>query len=481
MMKRLLCFLVLVIATMTASQSFATSVETGLLSKSGDGDAIYSVVWSGEFTTTYTATPYTGLSATYVDSLGIVRNTSLTFIKGSEVMVSPNCPVNAGVYTVVAKPFLTGDSLDQASATATLTILPATLSIDNSVIIITKFYDGNNIAEVSDKGTVNGLLGYDWVNHQVDAYFDNPNVGSDKDVTVFYSISGPKAANYVLAASQKTLNHGAILEDMRADTTYGGENGVNQGIEVAAYGYCAGNGSIVYHLISGNPNQYKIDFDDPAFPDVNWTNLTTPGNTGTIDINFPVGIATGDYAATLNFRDVNYPSLVSPGIRLSLHINLPETYVVPLFSDVIALIDTCHCLTDVQWYHREAGETLWTLIPGANDYVYQQEGGLTGEYFVSCKMNGMDTYTCPQQDMTNLINDNPVSVKVYPNPTTGNVTVNINNSSNASHLMSIINEAGVVIETVSFDGDTTTIDMSRYNNGRYIVSVDGYAVKIVRN
>lgn len=479
-MKRLLHFLVLMIATMTVSQSYAKSVETILPSKSGDGDAIYSVTWSGEFTTNYTASPYSGISATYVDTFGITRNTSLTFIKGSEVLVTPYYPVNAGVYTVVAKPLVAGDSLDQTTATTTLTILPATLSIENSVVVITKFYDGNDVAAVSSTGNLNGLLGNDMLHHFVEAHFDNPNIGSEKDVTVTFSVSGSTAGNYIVEPAQKILHHGAIIEDMRADTNYGGQ-GVNQGIEVAAYGYCAGSGSIVYHLLSGNPDQYKLVFDDPAIADVNWTNLATPGATGTIDINFPVGLASGDYGATLTFRDHNYPSLVSPQIRLSLHVNLPETYVMPLFNDVIALVDTCHCLTDVQWYHRETGDTQWNLIPGANDYVYYQEGGLTGEYFVSCKMNGADTYTCPQQDMSTLITENPVSVKAYPNPTAGNVTVNITNSRSASHQLSIIDAAGVTIDSLSFDGDSTTIDMSRFNRGRYIISVDGYAVKIVRN
>lgn len=480
MMKRLLSILALLIATLATSQTLVAA-GTDNASKSGDGVPVYSVVWAGEFTTTYTASPYTGLSATYVDTFGVVRNTSLVFTKGSEVWVSPFCPTNAGVYTVVARPFIVGDSLDQISATTTLTILPATVSINNSVVSITKFYDGNTVAEVANHGTVEGLLGYDQLTPYVQANFDSPNIGSEKDVTVTFSVTGAKASNYIVEPSQKILHHGAIIEDMRADTNYGGANGVNQGVEVAAYGYCSGNGSIVYHLISGNPDQYKIDFDDPAIADVNWTNLTTPGITGSIDINLPIGLATGDYGATLSFRDHTYPTLVSPGIRLSLHVNLPETYVMPLFNDVIALIDTCHCLTDVQWYHREVGETQWTLIPGANDYVYQQEGGLTGEYFVSCKMNGIETYTCPQQDMTNLIDENAISVKAYPNPTAGIVTVAIENSSRINHVLTVINEAGIILESISFEGDTATIDMSHFNAGRFIVSIDGYVVKIIRN
>ncbi|MBQ3949994.1 MAG: T9SS type A sorting domain-containing protein, partial [Bacteroidales bacterium] len=277
------------------------------------------------------------------------------------------------------------------------------------------------------------------------------------------------------------IHNGAIIEDMRPDPTYGGQNGYNQGLEVEAYGYCSGTAAIQYHLVSGNPDQYRLLFDDPAFANVNWTNLTTPGPTGTININIPAGIVTGDYTATLNFRDHNYPTLISPAIRISFHVNLPETYVMPLFDDVIALVDTCQCLTDIQWYHRETGDPQWTLIPGANNYFYQQEGGLTGEYFVSCRMNGVATFTCPQQDMNTLISEEPVSVKMYPNPTAGEVSVTITNATSVNHTLRVTNTAGVVLEDRAFEGNTTTIDMSRYQRGSYIVSIDGNVVRVIRN
>jgi len=480
MMKHLLRFLVFVAAIATSSQAFASTFDAASPSRSGDGITAYNVVWSGNQTTTYTATPYSGLSATYVNDMNVTMSTTLTFTNGSEVFVAPNYPTNAGVYTVTATPVVAGDSLNPSSATVTLTILPAKVTVENCAVVITKFYDGNDVAEITDNGTLTGILGNDVLTHSVEAHFDNPNIGSDKDVTITYTLSGASLANYQLPSNTKVLHHGAIIEDMRPDPAYGGSV-YNQGLEVEAYGYCAGGGTIVYHLLSGNPDQYKLVFDNAAFSNVNWTTLSSPGRTGSININIPAGIATGDYTATLTFRDHNYPTLISPAIRVRFHVNLPETYVMPLFSDVIALVDTCHCLADIQWYHREAGETQWTLIPGANDYYYQQEGGLTGEYFVSCTMNGIATFTCPQQDMNTLISDQPVSVKAYPNPTTGNVTVSIANSQSPSHTLSIVNEAGIVMETVIFEGESTTIDMSRYNRGRYVVSVDGRAVKIVRN
>lgn len=471
MMKRLLTFMVLLTVAMTAANA-------ALPSRSGDGANNFEVVWSGDLTTTYTATPYTGLTATYFDALGFEQNTTLTFVNGSEVFVSPNYPTNAGVYTVTATPIVAGDTLDPATATVTLTILPAKVSAENCVIVTTKFYDGNNVAEVLNIGVLTGILGNDNLTHTVEAHYDTPNVGSEKDITITYSLFGTSVANYQFRNPQKVIHNGAILEDMRPDTSYGG-HGINEGIEVEAYGYCSGSGSIEYHLVSGNPDQYRIIFDNPAMPDVNWTNISTPGQTGTININIPAGIATGDYTGTLSFRDHNYPTLISPGIRVSFHVNLPETYVMPLFNDVIALVDTCHCLTDIQWYHRETGAAQWDAIDGANDYYYRQEGGLTGEYFVSCKMNGVDTYTCPQDDVETLYGSQ-AQVKVAPNPVQNTAVVTIENSELTNHDMRITNFMGQEVERGSFEGDHTTINMDGYMSGNYIITVDGIAVKVMK-
>ena len=264
-----------------------------------------------------------------------------------------------------------------------------------------------------------------------------------------------------------------ILESYSTDAAFG-ENG----IEVEAYGYCAGPGAVRYRLSSGQPNEYRLAFAHAAFPAADWTPITTPGS---IDIEVPAGLVTGDYSATLQFRHSSWPELTSAAIPVVIHVNLPETYVQPLFNDVIALVDTCQCLTDVQWYHREAGETEWTLIPGANDYYYHQEGGLTGEYFVSAKMNGVETYTCPQSDMGTLITDGNITLTAYPNPTASVVTLTLDGSRRASHEVRVLTTTGIELERRSFEGDSLRMDLSAYPRGSYIVSVDGMAVRVIRN
>ena len=261
---------------------------------------------------------------------------------------------------------------------------------------------------------------------------------------------------------------------------------IEEGIEVYAYGYCDGSGySLRYHLNSGNPDQYKIDFDDSRFEDVNWTNLTTPGKDGTIDIEIPVDMPTGDYTFTATFRDSRFDWLESAPLNVTFHVNLPETYVTPMFDNTIALVDTCNCFTDIQWYHRADASEAWQPIAGATGYYYRPADGskLTGEFFVQAKMNGVPTYTCGQADMQTLYGadkQQKAIVKAFPNPVVNTTTVSIEHSDNWEHALRVVNLMGVEIINTTFEGDRTTIDLDGHAQGNYMISVDGIVVKVMK-
>ncbi|MBQ5566212.1 MAG: T9SS type A sorting domain-containing protein, partial [Clostridia bacterium] len=258
---------------------------------------------------------------------------------------------------------------------------------------------------------------------------------------------------------------------------------VQNGFEINTYGYCNDNSyRLKYYLLSGEPDQYKVEFDDNRFFDVDWTELATVGPEGTIDLDIPADIPTGDYNMKVTFRNSNYTTFDSEPIEVSFHVNLPETYTVPLYDNVIALVNTCECFTDVQWYHRDNSNADWQAISGATGYYYRQVGGLTGEYFVSAKMNGVSTYTCPQTDVKTLYGapKKVAKVRVSPNPIENNATVSIEDTENLEHSLRIINVMGNVIEVRTFNGNSTSIDMGAYPTGSYMINVDGIGVKVIR-
>ncbi len=129
---------------------------------------------------------------------------------------------------------------------------------------------------------------------------------------------------------------------------------------------------------------------------------------------------------------------------------------VALFDDVMAVVDTCECLTDIQWYWRANSTDQWKAIEGATGYYYKQAGGLSGEYFIHAKMNGIDTYTCPQEDLSLYADGKRAKVTAYPNPVQSTTTVTIENSYRFEHDMRIVNLMGNEVLNTTFEGNTTT-------------------------
>ena len=373
----------------------------------------------------------------------------------------------------------------------TLTVNKAHVYVSDAEAQIAKFADGHANAVVLQQGTLNGIKLNDPIAHVTTAAFSSADVAENLTITLFYELTGDAALlnNYNLdPTSDIFTTEGVIIEPFIPDNEEKPEDQeatVNEGIEIYAYGYCDGSGySLKYHLESGNPDQYKIDFADSRFTDVDWTNLEITGKDGTIDIEIPVDLPTGDYTMTVYFRDSRFDWLESRQFNVTFHVNLPETYVRPLFDNVIALVDTCNCLTDIQWYWRANSSEPWQPIEGANGYYYHADGKLTGEYFVSAKMNGEPTYTCGQADMETLYGEGqqaqaPV-VRAYPNPVVNTTTVTIENSDAAEHTLRIVNLMGAEVLSATFEGTETKVEMGSFVQGNYMISVDGVTVKVLK-
>ena len=62
-------------------------------------------------------------------------------------------------------------------------------------------------------------------------------------------------------------------------------------------------------------------------------------------------------------------------------------------------------------------------------------------------------------------------VEMYPNPTTGLVTININNNEFTSGTVKVVNSYGAVIETTNISNTMHVLDMSSYSAGLYFITV----------
>lgn len=445
----------------------------------------YPVTWkvsgtdagTDNYSTVYTGTAFDQLTGVYTDDNSNEVEANLTFIKGNDTVRTPDYPVNAGVWAVTANPVNPAYLL--ANNTFTLTITPAALTVSGVVVDSVKFYDGSRMANVTNRGGVSGVVGNDVVEYSVIAMYDTPEVGEGKIITATYSVVGDLGTNYVFGTNNDTLTrNGIIVEAIVPDNNFGD---TNTGIQVDATGYCIGNGIISYQLTSGNPDQYKLSFSDQAFADTNWQTITTAGQ---IEIDVPEGVEPGTYDVTIVFGDSRFPQLVSNPVTVSFNVNLPETYTMPLFSDVIALVDTCHCFTDIHWFHSTDNGATWTEITEAhNQYYWQEEPALTGQYRVVATMSGRTVVTCPQTDVTTLIVDEQspeASVEAYPNPATDQVTLRVNGSAARTHTLRVMSVMGLTIESRVFEGNEAKVDLRGLQAGNYVVSVDGIVVRVIK-
>ena len=443
----------------------------------------YTVEWNiPSATVTYNAEPVAGIYATYTHEEGtdtaILRYTNIaTGFTSEEAMY-------AAEYKITALSLSEDFFLDTATVTNYLTILKAGVTAAGFEVETEKFYDGNDTAVITTMATISGVLGNDEVLLDMDnvhAHFNDATVGENKSIIVYYAITGAEADNYALDTNAVLVStDGAILTPI----TYDDDTAAN-GIAVNAMGYCAGNDTIRYFLKSGNPDEYNLIFSDKAvaqhFVNAGWTAIdaTMPG---IILIDIPVDAANGFYTAKLLFRNSTHPNMVSDTATIGFYVNLPKTYTMPLFSDVIALVDTCNCFTDIRWLHSADGGQTWDSV-AADVYYYQEEGGLTGQYRVVAKMNGMPVASCAQDDVETLLADmqeEPATVNVYPNPAADFASISIDNTRAASHTLRVMSIMGVEMVNTTFNGNSYRLDLSGFAKGSYTVSVDGIVVRVIK-
>lgn len=128
---------------------------------------------------------------------------------------------DAGTYPIVPAG-VKAENYEITFKNGTLTVSPKTLTVTAGNLKITKIYDGTNNAGVAAENTKLGLEGV--VNNDnvqvsyttIGAYAD-ANVGSSKAVTISgLSLSGEKAGNYTISATEQQITAGEIT---KADLT----------------------------------------------------------------------------------------------------------------------------------------------------------------------------------------------------------------------------------------------------------------------
>ena len=78
--------------------------------------------------------------------------------------------------------------------------------------------------------------------------------------------------------------------------------------------------------------------------------------------------------------------------------------------------------------------------------------------------------------------NNPAVFNIYPNPTEGNVYVDLNLNTEDNVRIRVLNSLGKVVETIERDNvvqDKFTIDLSNYSVGIYLIETKIGSEKVV--
>jgi hypothetical protein len=164
-----------------------------------------------------------------------------------------------------------------------------------------------------------------------------------------------------------------------------------------------------YSILTGVPTKYKLTFSDASIAagmvNVDYTNLATNAENGTIPLDISAVVKGGAYQGTLLMSDNQ--GIESTGYTFSFNINVPANLIMYKFKNVIFIDDNINRSTSFQWYKNGVE------IPGATKQFYMDSAGLVGYYSVKLTTaKGEIVYTC--EKAFNI----PLSKKVlvYPNP-----------------------------------------------------------------
>ena len=170
----------------------------------------------------------TGSNALVVnDGVGSTATFSITPVGTN---LSGSGQVVVGGYNVISSNFsTTGSNFLGSAVVGSLTVHPMTLSATQLGIAgVSRVYNGSSSivgVPLNTNPTLSAVLSGDNVSVSGTGYFDNPNVGVGKAITLNVSLTGADAANYALSSNQLTSNTGTITQ--LASVTYVGASGGN--------------------------------------------------------------------------------------------------------------------------------------------------------------------------------------------------------------------------------------------------------------
>jgi hypothetical protein len=178
----------------------------------------------------------------------------------------------------------------------------------------------------------------------------------------------------------------------------------------------------------------------------------------------------GDYTVE---ADMNGCKAVSDGQNLTFEDAPEKPFVYAIGDNMWYLVCSDSTAEQYKWYYND------NLIQGATNYIYVANKKL-GKYYVSIAnekgcFTFSDTITIPLGS-TSLSDLDPFAgMKIYPNPTSGLITIEMENQLYGDLFLSVISGNGQEIIKKKFDKTTTrstfSLDLSGRSKGIYFIKL----------
>ncbi len=270
---------------------------------------------------------------------------------------------NSANYTVAGTANLTAD------------ILPCQISAEGIVVSILRMEGEGNDASILVQPVISGIAGNDDVTITAVAKFDNNEPGENKTITVYYTITGADAENYIVPESFVYSTEGKILEETVINP--GGEN-EDEFFSVNGDGYCPGDtAGLTFELGKGSPVAYKVICSEKekkqGFKNIEWDNIPEDG---VLPFSIPENCEPGKYSFGIVMK--NELGVETEVMNVVITVNLSELWIDDMFVDMITLVDPegKYANMTYQWYKNNE-PILNATLP-----YYYEEGGLNGYYYL---------------------------------------------------------------------------------------------------
>lgn len=362
------------------------------------------------------------------------------------------------------------DPLPDSSMVADIVRRP--LSAEGARVRLCKEYDATTAATLLQGANATNLVAGDIVTLTTLAEYDTPDTGHNKTIFLTFAFADNSATqrNYSLPDTIVYSHVGKIIlpTELAILSTTSGE------FALTTDGACMGDiAEANYRVTQGEPVVYYISFT-PEFQALGFSNVDSVALPGTgegtfLPIQIPSNCPFGHYYADITFLN---EAEVSVTYRFPFTVNYSSDYMTAIFEDVVSIVNTEEIFSTYQWYHNGLP------IEGATLPYYQEEGGLTGTYFVRVNIGTpTEGRTCDKSFNTRAATK---SVKVSPNPVSTTAKVSLRGFDEGAHLLEVFNAYGQKTLSCTFSGNECLVDLSAMPQGAYLVTVDGEKAKAIK-